>query len=697
MNHSKSKIMSLNGMWSYIKDPAGEYSFEHIKNKSVSGEFDAAMHIPQNWQLAGLNNYNGSVWFVREFDFSETDHELKVLKFNGVDYFADVWLNDIYLGSHKGYFQPFYFNVSSVIREKGNRLLIKVNSPLEDPLTVWPLKKKLIKGIFNHHDCRPGGWSPEHGQDQNTGGIWNNVELISSAKIYIDQVKITARPDREYTKAVVLAEVYYESEYEYDFRYSIAFTMVTPSAELIKKSFDVDIKCGKNKLVLSFVINNPELWGSWDTGDPNIYSLVLSGENNNPVEVSFGIKEVNFDDKNQFFINKQRLFLRGTNIIPTQFLSSLSNDKIHNMVTLMKEANINAVRIHAHVNRKEFLDECDRQGIIVWQDFSLQWTYDESAEFISDACEQIRDMVRLHYNHPSIAFWCCHNEPGEQINTLDPFLYDSVLAEDNTRIIRKASNYEEHPYDGWYWGKAEHFEAAPMGPVVTEFGAQGIPDKNSLIKFIPDGSIFPPSWELWKYHNFQYVQTFLIAGIQKGNAIEEFINNSQNYQSQLIRTAVDSYRRKKNSGITSIFQFMFIDCWPSITWSVVDYYGVKKKAYGYLKLSYQPVYLSVKMRQKNYFAGDKLNMDMWLINDTYRYYQSTKIILTLSGEFLWELEDIEIKEDSIKKYDWEKFNIVLPEDIKLGEYLLQFVIRDQISNKDISYNEAGIEIVDSNK
>lgn len=681
--------LSLNGTWDYITDPTGEYSNYQIKTSAING----TMYIPQNWQSAGLNNYNGSVWFIKNFDYDNIDAGISILKFYGIDYFADVWLNDNYLGDHKGYFQHFYFNVTPFVKQKDNTLIVKVTSPREDPEIVWPLKKKLIKGIFNHHDCRPGGWDLERGQDQNTGGIWNKVELLSTENIYLDHIKITPKLNDSSSEANVLAELYCESSLTYSVTDEFIIKLKTPSDEVIILTSTKNIKSGKNKLLFSFRLDNPRLWWSWDTGEQNIYSIEIASATSNSLQTEFGIKEVKLDNNSQFFLNHKRLFLRGTNIIPTQFLSELSADKIKMQVSLMKEANVNIVRIHAHVNRKEFFDECDRQGILVWQDFALQWTYDESPEFMSDACEQIKDMVRLHYNHPSIAFWCCHNEPGEQINSLDPFLYDSVLSEDNTRIIRKASNYEEHPYDGWYWGKADHFEAAPMGPLVTEFGAQGIPHAASLNKFIPENALYTPDWQLWKYHNFQYIQTFLIAGINKGSNLEELIENSQNYQAELLRTAVDSYRRKKNSGITGIFQFMFIDCWPSITWSVIDYFGVKKKAFEVLKQSYQPVYLSIKVRQQKYFSGDKLNIDMWLINDTYLTYKNACVKIRLDNEILWKMENILISEDSIIKYDWEKINIVIPENLCIGEYVLSFLITDEPEGKEISFNKVKIEIL----
>ena len=94
--------------------------------------------------------------------------------------------------------------------------------------------------------------------------------------------------------------------------------------------------------------------------------------------------------------------MRGTNIIPEQLLSKLTNSKIKKLVAWIKEANINIVRIHAHVNRQELYSELDKAGILVWQDFALQWTYDTSPEFKANAVSQIKDMVNQFYNHPSM-------------------------------------------------------------------------------------------------------------------------------------------------------------------------------------------------------------------------------------------------------------------------------------------------------
>ncbi len=140
------EVLDLSGTWLY--------SLEDDKTRRRE------MQVPSNWHLAGLSNYHGTVWFRRHFSFSGSLGDRRAhLCFLGVDYYARVWLNGSYLGNHEGYFQPFEFDVSQVLQAE-NDLLVEVNSPKEEP-QVWLEGKRLIKGIFNMSDCRPGAWDPD--------------------------------------------------------------------------------------------------------------------------------------------------------------------------------------------------------------------------------------------------------------------------------------------------------------------------------------------------------------------------------------------------------------------------------------------------------------------------------------------------------------------------------------------------------
>lgn len=689
-------LISLSGKWLFIPDSKVKLSYDNIKKILSSGKI-SEMNIPVNWQLAGLNNFNGTVWFIKKFNINRhlRGRNLTVLLFNGIDYFAYVWFNDKYLGMHEGYFQPFYFDVSELINEsQENLLVVKVASPLEEAGKVWPHKKKLIKGIFNHHDCRPGGWNLKYGQDMNTGGIWNDVSLILANEIFIESVNISSKINFNENRAIVKVSIDYFKKSSSVFKDKIEVFLSAPSGKKIRKKIAVELNEINGNCSFFISINNPELWWSWELGKPNQYTLKLNGKFFY-AEKKFGIREVFLDDKSTFYLNRKRLFLRGTNVIPEQNLSALDNNRISRQITLIKEANINIIRIHAHVNRTEYYDECDKHGILVWQDFALQWTYEESEEFKINACLQIKDMVKLLHNHPSICFWCCHNEPGEQIKTLDPFLYDAVLSIDKSRIVRLASNYEEHPYYGWYWGNKEHYAAVPMGPLVTEFGAQALPDLVSLKKFIPDKKLFPPEWQKWEYHNFQYDQTFLVARVHAGKNIEEFINNSQAYQSSVIKTAADFYRRERFQKITSIFQFMFIDCWDSITWSVVDFFERKKAGYYSLQEVYQPLYVSVEVRQERYLPGTKLHLALFVINDLHKSFFNCRLEFLLNKKILGKIKINKIEEDSIKLFTTDRINIFLPKKIEEGKHKIYLQLKT--GKKIISKNSFEIEVIDGKK
>ena len=183
------KRLSLNGRWNYLADREAAFSIDSLPD----GPWNE-MTIPTNWQLDGLENYSEVVWFRRRFQFTPNREKRSRLCFLGVDYFAKVWLNRTYLGEHEGYFQPFEFNVTEVIEPGENEVLVRVDSPKETPKETpgeaWPDRKRLVKGVLNHHDCRPGSWNPDQGQDMSTGGIWNSILIYQTNDIRVESVRI---------------------------------------------------------------------------------------------------------------------------------------------------------------------------------------------------------------------------------------------------------------------------------------------------------------------------------------------------------------------------------------------------------------------------------------------------------------------------------------------------------------------------
>jgi len=597
-------ICNLNGRW--------EYSFDQKLWKCIT--------LPANWYLRGLD-VSGVVWFRRQFQAPEDQMKnASVLRFHGVDYFAEVWLNGEYLGKHEGYFQPFEFKTSGLLR-KQNTLLVRVDSPRESP-RVWPYEKRIIKGIFGHHDCRPGGWNPVAGQDKNTGGIWNNVEIETFELLRIPSVKVRSKILNQ-SRASVNVEITIEAVKPIE-NAQLKVEIADAAGRVVSRNISASSwSRGQNFQTITMGIKQPHLWWSWDQGKPYLYTLtVIAGiakqSLSASLQIQFGIREVRYDEQEGLFLNGRHIFPRGTNIIPTQWLSEYTEQKIEHDIQMLKDANINLVRVHAHVNRTEFYSACDRAGIMVWQDFALQWEYAHDDEFAGHAQKQILDMVDLLYNHPSILFWCCHNEPSvRQRETLDVQLKQVVDARDSTRVVVRSSDFEHHPYPGWFieGGLYDYDPDYSELKFVTEFGCEALPSVSSLKKTFNKKDLWPPNWKTWKYHNFQYHQTFDVAKVKMGCTLVEMVRNTQEHQATMLKRAIEHYRRNKYRLYTGIFQFMFCEPWPSITYAVVDYWRKPKKGYFALKKAYQQVLVSFYPATRTARRHSGTWIKWYLIND----------------------------------------------------------------------------------
>ena len=606
------------------------------------------MPVPSNWHLAGLPNFNGRVRFERDFDFAEpvSSPDRVFLIFHGVDYFADVELNGTLVGRHEGYFQTFEFDVTPQIKHGRNHVAVTVDAPFEEAGTVWPDHKRLIKGIFSHWDCKPGSVSNQFGQDGTSAGIWNSVGLEIRHVAWLDNVKIqpflyqrklaTERNEDEGydAKIFVTAEVQAVRPGEYS---------LSAEIEGQRTSSKLDLTSSNTTVVLVLPLEHPHLWWTWDLGEPFLYSahltLAAKGEIVYTRDVTFGVRSITLDEKTgEWRLNGVRFFIRGANIVPEMWLSRYTPERIARDIKLLRDAHINGVRVCVHVNRDELYTALDRAGIIAWQDFPLQWDYVHSDTFLEEAARQLRDMIRQFYNHPSIITWVCQNEStAYNVQVMDPFLARVGAQEDSSRPVRPVAAFDEHLYSGWYGGDYHDYQRLPGGPIISELGAQALPSVDEMREMV--GSEWPPDWEKLAYHDFQYDQTFHVAQVAMGRDWQEFVGNSQRYQAELLRYAVEHYRRAKYEKVGSFFQFQFVDCWPSITWSVVSYDRLPKLGYYALARAYQPVLIGADLDRVVFGRrGDRpgehpgVHINPWVVNDEHRKIDHVTYEVYLQGQ-----------------------------------------------------------------
>lgn len=639
------RVMSLGGAWKVLPArlrPAAMY------DPTLDDQSWDEITVPGNWYAEGYD-FSGPVWYRKRFSVTSglTDR-MATLVFEGVDYAADVWLNGQYLGFHEGYFAPFVFDVTSVLRTAGeNVLAVRVDSPLERPGPSWSLHKRLIKGIFAHHDARPGGAWSARGQEQNTGGIWAPVYIEVSDLIRFSAFELRAQPGRvprdpdpNATLMVAIglhARVSEPTPVEIELRVEPE-DFLADHRPFPPTSIPYVLRPGVQELSAGINCPGARLWWTWDRGEARRYRVTATIWQGRRMLAQrsdvAGFRAIAWQaDQGLLRLNGERLFLRGTNYIGTQWLGEMRAERYGEDLALMQRAHVNAVRVHAHVAAKSFYEEADRRGMLIWQDFPLQWGYEESPELHRAVMDQAAEMVRHLFNHPSIMIWSGHNEPPWdadwmqykyadydplQNEILDRDLAEALRRADPTRPVHPISSTAEHPWLGWYSGTWTDYRSAASLPLVTEFGAQALPDLTTLRTFIPAQVLWPESeqdWEPWAFHNFQRKETFEIAGVKAGDNVRQLIANTQQYQSDLIQLAAESYRRQRFAPVGSIFQFMFVECWPAISWAVVDHVRRPKPGYYALQTAYQPVLPSIEWTRRSWPQGETSEIVLWVVND----------------------------------------------------------------------------------
>ena len=304
----------------------------------------------------------------------------------------------------------------------------------------------------------------------------------------------------------------------------------------------------------------------------------------------------------------------------------------------------------------------------------------------------------LHNEPPWDATWMKYKYPDynpKQNRVLDETIYHSLRSRDSTRYLHLASTTNEHPWFGWYSGKWQDYGKPTKEPLITEFGAQALPNQSSLAKIFTPTELFPDTpakLAKWQYHNFQPHETFDLANVPMGKNIQEFIDNTQQYQAQLIQFAAESYRRQRYQPVSAIFQFMFVEDWPSINWGIVDYWRQTKPGYEMLKRAYQPILPSIVVTKQQWQVGEAIPVDLWIINDLFRSIPQATLSYTLKqSTMIVKQNSIDIAIDSDSGKSIHKFTL---ENVSSGTYQLLVHIKDS-QGKLLGENSIQLDVVNS--
>lgn len=683
MARRRGNSISLNGDgWQFKIDPEGIGDFQEPDGsieswersvKFFDSEFDASdwdhIKVPANWQTEGYS-YNGTAWYRTTFTY-EPDGWNNVVRinFDGIDYYGDVWLNGYYLGSHEGFFNRFAFDASRWIRSGENLLVVKVDAP-DTPGSNRIMIKGALKG--QSWDCND--------PDADPGGICNDVSLLLSRDVYIDGMKVTPYVDLEKTTARVHCRTCIcnttGSVKTVDLKYVISPDNFSGKTSAV--TVDHSVVPGFSEIEAWIEVEDPRLWWPWDMGDQNLYTISVAASDQSRAldEMSdrIGLRHIQKVKSGwESYINGKRIFGRGPNYLSEQYQSNMTREKYATHVRLMREANMNMVRVYIVVEKEEFYDECDEQGVLVLQDFPMAGRMSNTGDLVRRAVLQGRDMVNQLYNHPSIIIWCWGAQPGiKNFEKLGSALAQVSSQEGPFRFIQQGSSVwqwrrakerydwpiDYHLLPGWFHSddrfgpfllhepeedasgdtvealKIKHKELLEF---VGEYGPpEALPEMDSLKKIIPEKDRWPVNWDVYEHHCLH--GSILRRYVGEQESLEALIEKSQEYQAFHLKYHTEFYRRHKFAPCNGALFFQFSDCWPAVTAAVVDYYGKKKKAYYALQKAFAPLHVMVDWPAiDGEPAGRNFARKILVVNDFLRAFPSLVVnwkIVALGGATL---------------------------------------------------------------
>jgi beta-mannosidase len=416
------------------------------------------------------------------------------------------------------------------------------------------------------------------------------------------------------------------------------------------------LAAGTNEIEWALDLDRPHLWWPRALGPQPLTDIdvevLVEGEVSDSRSRRTGLREVAWNDW-VCSINGERLFLKGANLLPTRpGLADATPKEVRRDVELAAEAGLDVLRVQAHIGDHELYRAADELGILLLQDFPLQWGY--TRQIRREAVRQAREAVNSLGHHPSIVQWCAHDEPvpdapqvepparagrlrrflAHQVPTwnksiLDRWLKRAFEDADPTRPavahsgvfphLPKLDGTDSHLWLGWHRGEiGELAERARVLPrlvrFVSEFGAQSVPE--SAVEFVDPAGWPQLDWEaLHEHHGLEVDVMRQRIPPEDHPTFESWRMETQRYQATLLRHYIETLRRLKYRP-TGGFAFSWLaDPGPMISAGVLDHHRVPKLAWPAVIDACRPVILVTDPLPPVVRAGGRLDLDVHVVND----------------------------------------------------------------------------------
>jgi hypothetical protein len=376
--------------------------------------------------------YHGVAWYWHSF-IAPARPETPVqyaLRFWAVDYKADVWLNDTYLGSHEGGESPFMLDANDAIQPgKKNLLAVRVLNPRDEPIDGIVLAQTAHRNKVNAY------WA---GASFNHGGITDSVELLVLPLVWLEDVFV--RADAATGVLQIQAEVRNDTGTAVPVEIALEAGSAREGSVQASGSVACTAAAGSTTAASDLQIASPRLW---DLNDPYLYRVTarLSApgrETVDTVSVRTGFRDFRFEN-GYFRLNGRRIFLKGShtgNHCPIGLQLPHDPDLLRRDLLNVKAMGFNMIRFIAGVARREQLDLCDELGLLVYEESYAGWCMEFSPQFADRYDESVLGMIKRDRNHASIVIWGLLNEtPDGPVFRHALAALPSVRALDDSRMV----------------------------------------------------------------------------------------------------------------------------------------------------------------------------------------------------------------------------------------------------------------------
>lgn len=617
--------------------PCSLYSVLY-ENKAIAHPYFSDNSV----SLEKLSHENCSFETTLNITEEQLNQKIVRLVFEGIDTIAELYINGEHCLTFDNMFMKWTIDARNYLRVGENTIEIKFLSPLA--YIDAESKKKWLHHkpwVYIRKSFYTLGWDWAPGLPDM--GIWKKVSFIATSNPILHDVDVHYKLNGDNAALSIMAEIEDNSKDSL-----LTGEIVGPDG----KKWSLTFAQNSCKITL----NNILRWWPNGYGEPNLYRLYLHLSVGNDIiadiEKDIGFRDIvvcmEADDNGHEFafqVNGIKIFARGANYIPEDGIQAwISNKKTQQLLEDCVRSNFNMVRVWGGglYASDYFYSECDKKGLLVWQDcmFACNVVYLTKNRLKSIETELRQNLKRIA-GHPSLALLCGNNEVesvleeiyeakiffGSEGNKYDYLeLFEHLIPDLCEEYMPDVFYWPSSPCAGggfyrtndenigdthyWkMWHQAEDWEETIKHSFrfLSEFGWCAYPNMETIKSFAKADDMNPTSYimDIHQKSKNNYGLGRLLYYLSKKfdlpKTMEDYVYVSQYLQAEALYEVAVAMRRKRGHCMGTLF-WQLNDCWPCISWSTIDYYGRWKAAQYKMKECYAPLILSIHSNQDSVYA-----------------------------------------------------------------------------------------------